>query len=112
MPTSVVKAIDLKRGNFDSCHQVNMSEYAPKETLLKILLDLSDLLKSSCLGCLGSLLKLAWPLCFQANKADAVTLDGGLVYEAGLDPNKLRPVAAEVYGTQAGEFSLETRKLG
>ncbi|XP_042785043.1 lactotransferrin isoform X2 [Panthera leo] len=37
----------------------------------------------------------------KANKADAVTLDGGLVYEAGLDPNKLRPVAAEVYGTQA-----------
>uniref|UniRef100_A0A8C9K0M5 Lactotransferrin n=1 Tax=Panthera tigris altaica TaxID=74533 RepID=A0A8C9K0M5_PANTA len=36
----------------------------------------------------------------KANKADAVTLDGGLVYEAGLDPNKLRPVAAEVYGTQ------------
>uniref|UniRef100_A0ABI7ZI51 Lactotransferrin n=1 Tax=Felis catus TaxID=9685 RepID=A0ABI7ZI51_FELCA len=37
----------------------------------------------------------------KANEADAVTLDGGLVFEAGLDPNKLRPVAAEVYGTQA-----------
>lgn len=35
-----------------------------------------------------------------ANKADAVTLDAGLVYEAGLDPYKLRPVAAEVYGTE------------
>ncbi|XP_032723743.1 lactotransferrin [Lontra canadensis] len=37
----------------------------------------------------------------KANKADAVTLDSGLVYEAGQDPNKLRPIVAEVYGTQA-----------
>uniref|UniRef100_A0A8C0T0T3 Lactotransferrin n=1 Tax=Canis lupus familiaris TaxID=9615 RepID=A0A8C0T0T3_CANLF len=36
----------------------------------------------------------------KANKADAVTLDGGLVFEAGLEPKKLRPIAAEVYGTQ------------
>lgn len=42
-------------------------------------------------------------LCFQAKKADAVTLDGGLVLEAGLEPYKLRPVAAEVYGTETGE---------
>ncbi|XP_046528116.1 lactotransferrin [Equus quagga] len=35
-----------------------------------------------------------------ANKADAVTLDGGLVYEAGLHPYKLRPVVAEVYQTR------------
>uniref|UniRef100_A0A8C8ZCE1 Lactotransferrin n=1 Tax=Prolemur simus TaxID=1328070 RepID=A0A8C8ZCE1_PROSS len=42
--------------------------------------------------------------CIQAiggNKADAVTLDGGLVFEAGLAPYKLRPVVAEVYGTEA-----------
>ncbi|XP_004034071.2 lactotransferrin [Gorilla gorilla gorilla] len=41
--------------------------------------------------------------CIQAiaeNRADAVTLDGGFMYEAGLDPYKLRPVAAEVYGTE------------
>lgn len=41
-----------------------------------------------------------------------MTLDGGLVYEAGQGPNELRPIVAEVYGTQAGEFSLETQKLG
>ncbi|KAM4864019.1 serotransferrin-like [Urocitellus parryii] len=34
-----------------------------------------------------------------ANEADAVTLDAGLVYEAGLTPNNLKPVAAEFYGT-------------
>uniref|UniRef100_A0A8C2SIU9 Lactotransferrin n=1 Tax=Capra hircus TaxID=9925 RepID=A0A8C2SIU9_CAPHI len=32
--------------------------------------------------------------------ADAVTLDSGMVFEAGLDPYKLRPVAAEIYGTE------------
>ncbi|XP_053456225.1 lactotransferrin [Nycticebus coucang] len=39
------------------------------------------------------------------NKADAVTLDGGLVFEAGLDPYKLHPVVAEVYGTEANPQS-------
>ncbi|XP_037705223.1 lactotransferrin [Choloepus didactylus] len=42
--------------------------------------------------------------CIQAiatKKADAVTLDSGLVYEAGLPPFKLRPIVAEVYGTEA-----------
>ncbi|XP_060098119.1 ovotransferrin-like [Heteronotia binoei] len=41
--------------------------------------------------------------CIQAianSEADAITLDGGLVYEAGLAPYNLIPVAAEVYGTE------------
>lgn len=41
-----------------------------------------------------------------------MTLDGGWVFEAGLAPYNLRPVVAEVYGTEAGEFSLETQTLG
>ncbi|XP_008069413.1 lactotransferrin isoform X2 [Carlito syrichta] len=36
-----------------------------------------------------------------ADRADAVTLDGSLVFEAGLAPYNLRPVVAEVYGTEA-----------
>ncbi|XP_008152421.2 lactotransferrin [Eptesicus fuscus] len=47
--------------------------------------------------------KTSYTECIQAisaNKADAVTLDGGLVFEASLEPYKLRPVAAEVYGTE------------
>ncbi|XP_012519521.1 PREDICTED: serotransferrin [Propithecus coquereli] len=32
-----------------------------------------------------------------ANEADAVTLDGGLVYEAGLAPYNLKPIVAEFY---------------
>ncbi|XP_045394911.1 inhibitor of carbonic anhydrase-like isoform X4 [Lemur catta] len=35
-----------------------------------------------------------------ANKADAVTLDGGLVYEAGLAPYNLKPIVAEFYGSK------------
>ncbi|XP_055985495.1 lactotransferrin [Sorex fumeus] len=35
------------------------------------------------------------------NKADAMTLDSSLIYEAGQDPYNLRPVVAEVYGTEA-----------
>lgn len=40
-----------------------------------------------------------------------MTLDGGMVFEAGRDPYKLRPVAAEIYGTKECEFSLGTQKL-
>ncbi|XP_059955664.1 serotransferrin [Mesoplodon densirostris] len=32
------------------------------------------------------------------NEADAVTLDGGLVFEAGLKPYNLKPIVAEFYG--------------
>nr|XP_003409956.1 lactotransferrin [Loxodonta africana] len=35
-----------------------------------------------------------------ANEADAVTLDSGLVFEAGQNRYKLKPVVAEVYGTK------------
>ncbi|KAI5207914.1 Lactotransferrin [Manis pentadactyla] len=48
--------------------------------------------------------KTSYIECIQAiaaNKADAVTLDGGWVFEAGLAPYNLRPVVAEVYGTEA-----------
>jgi hypothetical protein len=42
---------------------------------------------------------------FQANEADAVSLDAGLVAEAGLTPNTLKPVVAEFYGSHDSEFS-------
>ncbi|XP_004834308.1 inhibitor of carbonic anhydrase-like isoform X1 [Heterocephalus glaber] len=35
-----------------------------------------------------------------ANKADAVTIDGGLVFEAGWPPYNLKPIAAEFYGSK------------
>ncbi|KAF6099497.1 hypothetical protein HJG60_006534 [Phyllostomus discolor] len=36
-----------------------------------------------------------------ANEADAMTLDAGWVYEAGLAPYNLKPVVAEFYGSEA-----------
>uniref|UniRef100_A0A8C8UHD2 Lactotransferrin n=1 Tax=Peromyscus maniculatus bairdii TaxID=230844 RepID=A0A8C8UHD2_PERMB len=41
--------------------------------------------------------------CIQAivtKKADAMTLDGGSMFDAVSPPYKLRPMAAEVYGTK------------
>lgn len=35
-----------------------------------------------------------------------------MVFEAGQEPYKLRPVAAEVYGTEERESSLGTRSWG
>ncbi|NXK44296.1 TRFE protein, partial [Chauna torquata] len=36
------------------------------------------------------------------NEADAISLDGGQVFEAGLAPYKLKPIAAEVYEQSGG----------
>lgn len=47
-----------------------------------------------------------WSVRFQDNEADAVTLDAGLVFEAGLSPYNLKPVVAEFYGSKTGKFSL------
>ncbi|KAL6082050.1 hypothetical protein STEG23_003104, partial [Scotinomys teguina] len=46
--------------------------------------------------------KTSYSDCIKAissSEADAVTLDAGWVYEAGLTPNNLKPVAVEIYGT-------------
>ncbi|KAH0623959.1 hypothetical protein JD844_007186 [Phrynosoma platyrhinos] len=37
------------------------------------------------------------------NEADAISLDGGLVFEAGLAPYNLKPIVSEVYATRTGE---------
>lgn len=47
-----------------------------------------------------------WSLLFQANEADAVTLEAGLVLEAGLPPFNLKPVVAEFHGSNIGAFFL------
>nr|KAF6476514.1 transferrin [Rousettus aegyptiacus] len=47
--------------------------------------------RSSYLECIKAIM---------ANEADAVTLDAGLVYEAGLAPYSLKPVVAEFYGSK------------
>uniref|UniRef100_A0A8C9B7U2 Serotransferrin n=1 Tax=Prolemur simus TaxID=1328070 RepID=A0A8C9B7U2_PROSS len=47
--------------------------------------------KASHLDCIKSI---------AANEADAITLDAGWMYEAGLTPNNLKPVVAEFYGSK------------
>ncbi|XP_074158206.1 serotransferrin-like [Sminthopsis crassicaudata] len=42
---------------------------------------------------------------FQDDEADAVTIDGGFIYEAGLLPYNLKPIVAEDYGTEANPLS-------
>uniref|UniRef100_A0A8C0XST2 Transferrin-like domain-containing protein n=1 Tax=Castor canadensis TaxID=51338 RepID=A0A8C0XST2_CASCN len=47
--------------------------------------------------------KTSYPECIKAisvNKADAVTVDGGLVFEASLAPYNLKPIVAEFYGSK------------
>lgn len=51
-----------------------------------------------------------WSYPFQTNEADAVTLDAGLVFEAGLHPYNLKPVVAEFYESQDGKFFLRTQE--
>ncbi|NXS58092.1 TRFE protein, partial [Brachypteracias leptosomus] len=49
--------------------------------------------------------KQAYLDCIKAisnNEADAISLDGGHVYEAGLAPYKLKPIVAEVYAQNGG----------
>lgn len=46
-----------------------------------------------------------WSLFFQANEADAVTLEAGLVFEAGLSPFNLKPIVAEFHGSKNSAFS-------
>uniref|UniRef100_A0A8C0A542 Transferrin-like domain-containing protein n=1 Tax=Bos mutus grunniens TaxID=30521 RepID=A0A8C0A542_BOSMU len=47
--------------------------------------------RTSYLDCIGAI---------AAHEADAVMVDGGLVYEAGLKPYNLKPVVAEFYGSK------------
>lgn len=51
-----------------------------------------------------------WSVSLQDKEADAVTLDAGWVYEAGLAPYNLKPVVAEFYGSEAGKFPWEPQR--
>uniref|UniRef100_H0WRM6 Serotransferrin n=1 Tax=Otolemur garnettii TaxID=30611 RepID=H0WRM6_OTOGA len=65
-----------------------------RDNMKKVLPDgvrVSCVKKASHLDCIKAI---------AANEADAVTLDAGWVYEAGLTPNNLKPVVAEVYGSK------------
>ncbi|NWI97587.1 TRFE protein, partial [Pitta sordida] len=68
---------------------------------------------------LSCLRKATYLDCIKAisnDEADAISLDGGQVYEAGLAPYKLRPIAAEVYehseGSTTSYYAVAVVKRG
>ncbi|XP_022438232.1 serotransferrin-like [Delphinapterus leucas] len=75
-----------------SSHEANKCS-SFRENMNKVLTDtgpfVSCVKKTSYIDCIKAIMD---------NEADAVTLDGGLVFEAGLKPYNLKPVVAEFYG--------------
>ncbi|NXJ76759.1 TRFE protein, partial [Trogon melanurus] len=66
--------------------------------------DLRDLMQQESIA-LSCLQKATYLDCIKAisnNEADAISLDGGHVFEAGLAPYKLKPIVAEVYEQSGG----------
>uniref|UniRef100_A0A8C0ZI85 Ovotransferrin n=4 Tax=Paridae TaxID=9153 RepID=A0A8C0ZI85_CYACU len=67
----------------------------------------SCLQKSSYLDCIKAI---------SNNEADAISLDGGQIFEAGLAPYKLKPIAAEVYehseGSTTSYYAVAVVKKG
>uniref|UniRef100_A0A8C3UFJ5 Ovotransferrin n=1 Tax=Catharus ustulatus TaxID=91951 RepID=A0A8C3UFJ5_CATUS len=67
----------------------------------------SCLQKASYLDCIKAILN---------SEADAISLDGGQVFEAGLAPYKLKPIAAEVYehseGSTTSYYAVAVVKKG
>ncbi|XP_038608253.1 serotransferrin [Tachyglossus aculeatus] len=62
-----------------------------KEEMKEATPTLSCVKKTSSLECIKAIAE---------NEADGITVDGGLVYEAGLAPYNLKPIVAEDYGTR------------
>ncbi|KFV98760.1 Ovotransferrin, partial [Fulmarus glacialis] len=58
--------------------------------------------ESVALNCLQKATYLDCIKAISNNEADAISLDGGHVFEAGLAPYKLKPIAAEVYEQSGG----------
>ncbi|KFV13982.1 Ovotransferrin, partial [Tauraco erythrolophus] len=58
--------------------------------------------ESVALNCLQKATYLDCIKAISNNEADAISLDGGQVFEAGLAPYKLKPIAAEVYQHSGG----------
>uniref|UniRef100_A0A8C8SGR7 Lactotransferrin n=1 Tax=Pelusios castaneus TaxID=367368 RepID=A0A8C8SGR7_9SAUR len=69
-------------------------------------LDLNPKTKDVTLNCVKKTTHVDCIKSIADNEADAISLDGGHIFEAGLAPYNLKPVVAEVYGT--GNDSVST----
>uniref|UniRef100_G3VUU1 Transferrin-like domain-containing protein n=1 Tax=Sarcophilus harrisii TaxID=9305 RepID=G3VUU1_SARHA len=77
---------------------------AISENELKKCNEFKEALKTTNSPSLACIKKTSHMDCVKAisdNEADAVTIDGGFIYEAGLVPYNLKPIVAEDYGTEA-----------
>ncbi|XP_062970143.1 serotransferrin-like [Cynocephalus volans] len=88
VPENTVRWCAVSDHEASKCHSFrdNMKKVLPADGLRVVCVK-----KASYLDCIKAI---------AANEADAVTLDAGLVYEAGLTPNNLKPVVAEFYGSK------------
>ncbi|CAM9307852.1 unnamed protein product [Bubo scandiacus] len=73
----------------------------PEENKCNTLRDLMQQ-ESVALSCLQKATYLDCIKAISNNEADAISLDGGQVFEAGLAPYKLKPIAAEVHEQSEG----------
>ncbi|NXW33176.1 TRFE protein, partial [Phaetusa simplex] len=73
----------------------------PEENKCNSLRDLMQQ-ESVALSCLQKTTYLDCIKAISNNEADAISLDGGQVFEAGLAPYKLKPIVAEVYEQSGG----------
>ncbi|XP_060762533.1 serotransferrin-1-like [Neoarius graeffei] len=76
---------------------------APQPEVKWCLKSEEELKKCNKLGSLGCVLKKGTRECIEAvakGEADAITLDGGDIYIAGLKPHNLHPIIAEHYGSE------------
>ncbi|NWX15712.1 TRFE protein, partial [Aegotheles bennettii] len=88
---------------------------SPEEKKCHALRDLMQQ-ESVALSCLQKATYLDCIKAISNNEADAISLDGGHIYEAGLAPYKLRPVVAEVYehtgGSATSYYTVAVVKKG
>ncbi|XP_065531264.1 serotransferrin [Lathamus discolor] len=72
--------------------------------------------ENTALSCLQKATYLDCIKAISNNEADAISLDGGQVFEAGLAPYKLKPIVAEVYAQNGGSttsyYSVAVVKKG
>ncbi|NXC74521.1 TRFE protein, partial [Anhinga anhinga] len=85
-PKTNIRWCTISSAEQNKCH--NLRDHMQAEAVA-----LTCLQKATYLDCIKAI---------SNNEADSITLDGGQVFEAGLAPYKLKPIAAEVYEHSGG----------
>ncbi|NXC15987.1 TRFE protein, partial [Corythaeola cristata] len=88
-PKASIRWCTISSAEENKCH--SLRDHMQQESVA-----LSCLQKATYLDCIKAI---------SNNEADAISLDGGQVFEAALAPYKLKPVAAEVYQHSGGSTS-------